>query len=138
MNRALTSSVRLALGVAATGGLLTTCFPAEAATTVYELAQVTHFHGLAVDAPDSSRLYLATHHGLFIVEPRDGTAYPLSEIHHDLMASRRIQGIRRSSTPAAIRPGAAISALSPPKTAAGPGASSPRAWAVRGTSTSWP
>jgi photosystem II stability/assembly factor-like uncharacterized protein len=81
----LTSSVPLALGVAAAGGLLTTCFPAEAATTVYELAQVTHFHGLAVEAAGRSRLYLATHDGLFIVEPKDGTAYPLSEIHLDLM-----------------------------------------------------
>jgi photosystem II stability/assembly factor-like uncharacterized protein len=85
MNRALTSSVALALGVAAAGGLLTTCFPAEAATTVYELAQVTHFHGLAVDAADSSRFYLATHVGLFIVELEDGTVHPLSEIRHDLM-----------------------------------------------------
>jgi hypothetical protein len=85
MNRALTSSVLFALGIAAAGGLLTTCFPAEAATTVYELAQVTHFHGLAVEAADRSRLYLATHDGLFIVEPKDGTAYPLSEIRHDLM-----------------------------------------------------
>ena len=132
MNRALTSSVPLALGVAAAGGLLTTCFPADAATTVYELAQVTHFHGLAVDAADRSRLYLATHDGLFIFEPEDGTAYSLSE------ASRRIRGIPRSSTPAAMRPAAAISALSPPMTAAGPGASSPRAWEVRPTTTSWP
>jgi photosystem II stability/assembly factor-like uncharacterized protein len=85
MNRALTSSVPLALGIAAAGGLLTTCFPAEAATTVYELAQVTHFHGLAVKAAGRSRLYLATHDVLFIVEPKDGTAYPLSEIHLDLM-----------------------------------------------------
>src|SRR5918996_5005201 len=83
MNRALTSSVPLALSVAAAGGLLTTCFPAEAATTVYELAQVTHFHGLAVDATDSSRLYLATHDGLFVVEP-DGTAHPVSEMRDDL------------------------------------------------------
>src|SRR5262245_6800739 len=83
MNRVLTSSVSLALGVAAAGGLPATCVPAEAAITVYELAEVTHFHGLAVD--ESSRLYLATHDGLFIVEPKDGTAYPLSEIRHDLM-----------------------------------------------------
>ena len=83
MNRALTSSVPLVLGVAAAGCLLTTCFPAEAAITVYELAEVTYFHGLAVD--ESSRLYLATHDGLFIVEPKDGTAHPLSEIRHDLM-----------------------------------------------------
>jgi photosystem II stability/assembly factor-like uncharacterized protein len=85
MNRTLTFSVPLALGIAATGGLLTTCFPAEAATTVYELAQVTHFHGLAVDAADTSRLYLATHHGLFVIETKDGTVYPSSDIRHDLM-----------------------------------------------------
>ena len=85
LNRALNSLVPLAIGLAAGGGLLAACFPAEAATTVYELAQVTHFHGLAVDAADSSRLYLATHDGPFIVEPEDGTAYPLSEIRHDLM-----------------------------------------------------
>jgi photosystem II stability/assembly factor-like uncharacterized protein len=85
MIRALMSSVPVALGVAAAGGTLMTCCPAKAATTVYELAQVTHFHGLAVDAADSSRLYLATHDGLFIVEPDDGVAYPVSEIRHDLM-----------------------------------------------------
>jgi photosystem II stability/assembly factor-like uncharacterized protein len=84
MNRALTFSIPLALGIAAASRLLT-CFPAEAATTVYELAQVTHFHGLAVDAANSSRLYLATHHGLFILESKDGTAYRFSEIHDDLM-----------------------------------------------------
>jgi photosystem II stability/assembly factor-like uncharacterized protein len=84
MNRALSSVVLLALGVAAASGLLATCSSAEAATTVYELAQVTHFHGIAVDLADNSRLYLATHHGLFMVEP-DGTAQPRSEIRHDLM-----------------------------------------------------
>jgi hypothetical protein len=84
MNRALSSVIQLAVGVAAGSGWLATCSPAEAATTVYELAQVTHFHGIAVDLADNSRLYLATHHGLFIVEP-DGTAQPPSDIRHDLM-----------------------------------------------------
>jgi hypothetical protein len=46
---------------------------------------VTHFHGLAVDAADTSRLYLATHDGLFILELKDDTAYPISEIRQDLM-----------------------------------------------------
>jgi hypothetical protein len=63
--------------------LLATCLPVEAATT-NELAQLTHFHGLAVVPAETSRLYLATHDGLFIVEP-NGTAHPLSEIRHDLM-----------------------------------------------------
>jgi len=74
----------LALGVAAGSGLLATCPSAEAATTVYELAQLTHFHGLAVVPAETSRLYLATHDGLFIVEP-NGTAHPLSEMRDDLM-----------------------------------------------------
>jgi len=34
-------------------------------TTITELAKVTHFHGIAVDGNDSTRLYLATHHGLY-------------------------------------------------------------------------
>src|SRR5919106_3735922 len=73
----------LAVSVSAGGGLVATCHSAKASTTVYELAQVTHFHGLAVDATDSSRLYLATHDGLFVVEP-DGTAHPVSEMRDDL------------------------------------------------------
>jgi photosystem II stability/assembly factor-like uncharacterized protein len=83
MNRSLGSAVRFAVGVAAEGAALATCFPAEAATTVYELAQVTHFHGLAVAPAETSRLYLATHDGLFVVEA-DGTANPLSDRRDDL------------------------------------------------------
>jgi hypothetical protein len=45
---------------------------------------VTHFHGIAVDLADTSCLYLATHDGLFIVEP-DDTAEPISERRGDLM-----------------------------------------------------
>ena len=83
MNRSLGSVIRFAVGVAAEGAALATCFPAEAATTVYELAQVTHFHGLAVDPAETSRLYLATHDGLFVVGA-DGTANPLSDRRDDL------------------------------------------------------
>jgi hypothetical protein len=83
MNWPLGSVIRFALGVAAQAAGLATCFPAEAATTVYELAQVTHFHGLAVAPAETSRLYLATHDGLFIVES-DGTANPLSDRRDDL------------------------------------------------------
>jgi hypothetical protein len=83
MNWSLGSIIRLAVGVAAEGAVLATCFPAGAATTVYELAQVTHFHGLAVDPAETSRLYLATHDGLFVVEA-DGTANPLSDRRDDL------------------------------------------------------
>jgi|SRR5918996_4102981 hypothetical protein len=83
MNRPLGSATPFALSVVVGSGLLATCFSAEAATTVYELAQVTHFHGLAVDPAETSRLYLATHDGLFIVET-DGTANPLSDRRDDL------------------------------------------------------
>ena len=83
MNRSLGSVIRFAVGVAAEGFVLATYFPAEAATTVYELAQVTHFHGLAVDLAETPRLYLATHDGLFVVGA-DGTANPLSDRRDDL------------------------------------------------------
>ena len=73
MNWPLGSVIRFAVAVAAEGAVLATCFSAGAATTVYELAQVTHFHGLAVHPAEISRLYLATHDGLFVVEA-DGTA----------------------------------------------------------------
>ena len=35
------------------------------AFSVAELPRHTHIHGLAVDRQDSSRLFIATHHGLF-------------------------------------------------------------------------
>lgn len=44
-----------------------------------ELDQQTHYHGLAVDPTDSSRLYLATHHGFYRVAA-DGTATRLSQV----------------------------------------------------------
>lgn len=53
-------------------------------TTVAALAGETHFHGIAVDAGDPSRLYLATHHGLFIVGS-DGSAERVSESRDDFM-----------------------------------------------------
>jgi photosystem II stability/assembly factor-like uncharacterized protein len=84
MNWPFGSSVPLALSVAVGSGLLATCSSAEASTTAYELAQVTHFHGIAVDLADTSRLYLATHDGLFLLEP-DDTAQPISERRDDLM-----------------------------------------------------
>lgn len=56
----------------------------QASTTVEALAQETHFHGIAVDpGGDTSRLYLATHHGLYAVAP-DGTAERFSPVQ-DLM-----------------------------------------------------
>jgi photosystem II stability/assembly factor-like uncharacterized protein len=57
---------------------------AEEAVAVGELAAHTHFHGLAVDRADPSRLYLATHHGLFVVDGR-GMATRVSEARDDYM-----------------------------------------------------
>ncbi len=34
-----------------------------------DLRAKTHIHGIAVDPKDGSRLYLATHHGFFVVSP---------------------------------------------------------------------
>lgn len=48
------------------------------------LQRNTHVHGLAVDARNPSRLYLATHHGLFAVSP-SGLITPVSERSDDLM-----------------------------------------------------
>ena len=51
---------------------------------VSQLASQTHFHGLAVDPNDSSRLFLATHHGLYAVG-QDGVARRISETRNDFM-----------------------------------------------------
>ena len=51
----------------------------QGSTTVAALAKETHFHGIAVDVADSSRIYLATHHGLYVAGT-DGKAQRLSEV----------------------------------------------------------
>lgn len=57
---------------------------AQEGTPVADLAGHTHFHGLAVDRADPSRLYLATHHGVFRVGP-NGIAVPVSQNRNDYM-----------------------------------------------------
>ncbi len=69
----------LALMVGAGAMFLAGRSHSEATTSIHELAQQTHFHGLAVDATDPERLYLATHHGLWAVEA-DGAATRLSPV----------------------------------------------------------
>ncbi len=44
-----------------------------------DLKQQTHYHGLAVDRADPSRLLLATHHGFYIVN-KDGVATRVSPV----------------------------------------------------------
>jgi photosystem II stability/assembly factor-like uncharacterized protein len=65
------------LAVVALGSFLATGSQSEA--SVQALAGDTHFHGIAVDPTDPSRLYLATHHGLYVVAP-DSTAKRLSPV----------------------------------------------------------
>jgi hypothetical protein len=48
------------------------------------LAQRTHFHGLVVDPSDTTRLLLATHHGLYAVS-EDGLARKVSATSDDFM-----------------------------------------------------
>lgn len=57
--------------------LLPTAALAADAIPLSELSKQTHFHGLAVDPKDPTHLYLATHHGLFLVGA-DGLATRLS------------------------------------------------------------
>jgi photosystem II stability/assembly factor-like uncharacterized protein len=61
--------------------VISLAMPAAAAETVplSELEKQTHYHGLAVDPADPSRLYLATHHGLYLVSA-DGMATRLSQV----------------------------------------------------------
>lgn len=49
-----------------------------------KLARLTHFHGLAVDIANPSRLLLATHHGLFAVDAT-GMAQKISANTDDFM-----------------------------------------------------
>jgi photosystem II stability/assembly factor-like uncharacterized protein len=54
-------------------------FAAAGEHTVADLAKRTHFHGIAVDAADSSRIFLATHHGLYVAS-QDGKTRLISEV----------------------------------------------------------
>ena len=51
---------------------------------VAALAKDTHFHGIAVDAADPTRLYLATHHGLYAADAA-GKARRISDTRDDFM-----------------------------------------------------
>ena len=51
----------------------------QGAANIAALAKHTHFHGIAVDPADSSRVYLASHHGLYVIG-QDGRAQRISEV----------------------------------------------------------
>lgn len=75
MARILTSLALFALAAAV---------PPAAAQTVSDLAEKTHIHGLAFDRTDPQKLFVATHHGLFLASP-DGTVTRISETTDDFM-----------------------------------------------------
>lgn len=75
-------------GIGAAGVLLAGLFlnssVGQGDTTVANLAEKTHVHGIAVDPTDPSRLMLATHHGFHIVAP-DATVNQVSDTSDDFM-----------------------------------------------------
>lgn len=58
---------------------LTRAASAAESLPLAELDKQTHYHGLAVDPTDPTRLYLATHHGFYLVAA-DGVATRLSPV----------------------------------------------------------
>ena len=74
--RVLATAGALLLGAVIAG-------PVHGAETV-KLSEVSHLHGIAVDATDPSRLYLASHHGVWLTNT-DGTATQVSDNRNDYM-----------------------------------------------------
>ncbi|HET7681892.1 MAG TPA: exo-alpha-sialidase [Xanthobacteraceae bacterium] len=75
----LRSALLGAVVVAAAGTLSASLSFAAGDTSIAKLSKETHFHGIAVDPADSTRLFLATHHGLYLTGT-DGKAQLLSEV----------------------------------------------------------
>jgi photosystem II stability/assembly factor-like uncharacterized protein len=70
---------RFAGGLCLLAALLAAAPAGAESVPLAELDKQTHYHGLAVDPADPSRLYLATHHGFYRVAA-DGTATRLSPV----------------------------------------------------------
>ena len=83
MNRKILLYLALAAAVLV-GGLTAIQSYSVRDQTVSGLAGRTHFHGVAVDPRDPSRLLLATHHGFYVVS-QDGSANQVSETSDDFM-----------------------------------------------------
>jgi photosystem II stability/assembly factor-like uncharacterized protein len=77
-------AVRTAMAALLLSGLSLGAPHAEAITSVAKLGTSTHFHGIAVDPQDSSRILLATHNGLYSITP-DGKARRISLTEDDFM-----------------------------------------------------
>lgn len=72
-------SVLVVTVVGTIGALYASRSLSQGNTTIAALAKETHFHGIAIDAADSTRIYLATHHGLYVTGI-DGKAQRISEV----------------------------------------------------------
>jgi photosystem II stability/assembly factor-like uncharacterized protein len=70
---------RLAGGLCLLAALFAAAPAGAQSVPLAELGQQTHYHGLAVDPADPTRLYLATHHGFYLLAA-DGTATLLSQV----------------------------------------------------------
>jgi len=53
-------------------------------TDAIPISEVSHIHGIAIDPNDPSRLFLATHYGVYLTSP-DGTAVQISDNRSDYM-----------------------------------------------------
>jgi len=82
----MNSRFKFLLGIAAIAavGIATAAWWKTDAAKAIPINEVSHVHGIAVDPNDSSRLYLATHYGVFRTSP-DGTAEQVSENRNDYM-----------------------------------------------------
>ena len=80
----LISTTLAAVAVVIVGVAVGSQSRSDEAVALSELPQRTHIHGIGVDRADPSRLYLATHHGLFVASP-DGTVTRVSENQNDYM-----------------------------------------------------
>src|SRR5262245_38060960 len=67
------------LGCAMAGALLAPTFATANAETLAQIAQHTHYHGIAFARSGTATLLLASHHGIFAVE-KDGTATRVSPV----------------------------------------------------------
>ena len=61
------------------GGITVLSWPSNKPASLNDLKQQTHYHGLAVDRSDPTRLLLATHHGFYVVT-KDGVAMRVSPV----------------------------------------------------------
>jgi photosystem II stability/assembly factor-like uncharacterized protein len=74
---------KLAIVAAMAAAAATVLLRAES-TNAIPISEVSHIHGIAIDPNDPSRLFLATHYGVYLTSP-DGTAVRISDNRNDYM-----------------------------------------------------